>query len=553
MPTRRWFLPAAFLCSLAACLTPIANLDLPWHLSAGRYIVEHRQVPTVDFLSWTKAGEPWIDFEWGTEVLDHKLAAAGGVAALWLFKVAVFAALMALFVAFLRLRRLPDLWIALALPPFVLSLVPFVDIRPELASYLFCLAQLYVLEARRAGALRLKPVALLLLHAALYALWANLHAGFPLGLALCLLYGAGEAAEGKPDGLWFGLAAAGLFGTLLNPYGPRIYAVFLSHWEQMASLRHYVLQWGPLNPMNLFQRMSALLFAFCAAALAFVFVSGRRPPYAHALTVAGFGLLAAFASRQAAYLSLTAFPLALSAFEPLPSPSWWTRLRPYALGALLVFLGATGFQVLRNGRLFSGIDATGRRSPVAACDFLKRNKDVLAPLRLYNSWNYGGYVGYALGPDFKVFMDGRYLFTEFLPLIQRALRGPAAWQEFLKERGVELVIVEKTGIAVNVPNGRTVIRRPIDVFFMPQSEWALVYWDSRAEVFVRRSAAPRDWLQRNEFRAIFPGDEQFMTLRLLGGALPPAAALAEVSRYVGEIHDPAESEKLARWAREFQK
>jgi hypothetical protein len=308
-----------------------------------------------------------------------------------------------------------------------------------------------------------------------------------------------------------------------------------------------------MNPMNLYQRTGALLFVFSCAALGAGFIAGRRAPYAHCLAAAGFGALASLASRQAVYFSLTIYPLALSVVYPLPSPSWWTRVRPYVLGALFILLAATGSRVLRNERLFSGIDATRGRSPVAAGDFLRRNKSFLARLPMYNSWNYGGYLGYALGPDYKIFMDGRYIFTEFLPLIRGALESPAAWQDFLTARGVSLVIVERTGIAVKDPSGRSDLWRPIDVYFMPQNEWALVYWDSQSVVWVRRSSAPRDWLLRNEFSSIFPGDTQFMSLRVLSGALPLASASKEVSRYVREIRDVPESDKLMRWIGEIER
>ena len=546
--TRRWLLAAAFLCSSAACFAPIADVDLPWHLSAGRFIVEHRRVPAVDFLSWTEGGKPWIDFEWGAQVLDYALAAAGGVAALWFFKAAVFLALMALFVAFLRLRGLPDSWLALALPPFVLSLVPFVDIRPEIFSFLFCLAQLDILEARRAGALRLKPAALLLLHAALYALWVNLHAGYPLGLALCLMYGIGEAAEGKPDALWFGLTAAGLFGTLLNPYGPKIYAVFLSHWEHRAVLRSNIVEWGAPNPLSLDHRVFAALLVFCAAAPVLGFLKKRRPPYAHGLALAGFGLLSLRFERQVPYVSLVAFPAALASLSLQTSASWWLRLRPYALALCFAFLGATGLQALQSRNMFRGIDRTHARDLAAAGAFLRSSKSELGPLRMYNGALSGGPLGLMLFPDYKVFMDGRYIFTDFLPLIRRIASSPLDWQAFMREQKIDLVFLDyQLRFLVSDRVAGSFLWRPADVYALPRREWALVYWDGSARIWVRRSAAPRAWLEAHEFRYLHPGDLEFLSAGVKAGAVPLASVLPEVSRYVREIGDPGETARLREW------
>ena len=65
----RFLLPAAVLAACLFCLTPVSNPDLPWHLSIGAWLLEHRTAPTVDFLSWTAPGTPWVDPEWGTQLL----------------------------------------------------------------------------------------------------------------------------------------------------------------------------------------------------------------------------------------------------------------------------------------------------------------------------------------------------------------------------------------------------------------------------------------------------------------------------------------------------
>jgi hypothetical protein len=548
---RRRFLSASFLLSAVACLTPIANIDLPWHLSAGRFIVERRQVPTVDFLSWTKGGQPWVDFEWGGQVIAYVLAAAGGVAALWLFKVAVFLGLMALFVAFLRLRGLPDRWIGLALPPFVLSLVPFVDMRPEIASFLFCMIQLYILEARRVGTLRLRPAALLLLHAAFYALWANLHAGYPLGLALCLAYGVGQAAEGAGDGVWFALAAAGLLGCFANPYGPRIFSVFLSHWEHLSILRTHIVDWSPPNPMSLDHRTGELLLVFSCAALGAGFIAGLRAPYAHCLAAAGLGLLSLGFDRQMPYVSLVVFPLALLSLYATSSAPWWLRLRPYALASSFTFLGAIGLPVLKSQHLFEGVDRTHARELAAACGFLRRNKLELASLRMYNGAQAGGALGLALSPDYKVFMDGRYIFTDALSTIKRVSASPRAWQEFMREQDIGLVFLDsQLRFLVSDRVDGTFLWRSADVYALPRREWALVYWDSQARIWARRSATPRAWLESHEFRYLHPGDMQFLSAGVRNGAVPLARVLPEVRRYIREIGDPAENARLLQWARE---
>ena len=42
--------------------------DTNWHVAAGRWILDHRTVPTTDPFSFTYAGRPWVAHEWGSEV-----------------------------------------------------------------------------------------------------------------------------------------------------------------------------------------------------------------------------------------------------------------------------------------------------------------------------------------------------------------------------------------------------------------------------------------------------------------------------------------------------
>src|SRR6266496_6153683 len=42
-----------------ACLRTVADFDTGWHLATGRYVIEHRTVPSTDVLTYTSAGEPW--------------------------------------------------------------------------------------------------------------------------------------------------------------------------------------------------------------------------------------------------------------------------------------------------------------------------------------------------------------------------------------------------------------------------------------------------------------------------------------------------------------
>jgi hypothetical protein len=45
----------------------------------------HRQLPRVDFLSFTKEGAAWIDFEWLFDLIVGVFYKAAGLGGIWFF------------------------------------------------------------------------------------------------------------------------------------------------------------------------------------------------------------------------------------------------------------------------------------------------------------------------------------------------------------------------------------------------------------------------------------------------------------------------------------
>src|ERR1700733_15876398 len=115
---RRLVFFAGLFFSLLLCFGPLPDPDLPWHLAAGRSIFASGSVPRQDIFSWTMAGKPWVDFEWGTQIIFYCLERLGGAPALWFLKAATSFGLTLLFVGLLRLWKLSDIWIGLAAPAF---------------------------------------------------------------------------------------------------------------------------------------------------------------------------------------------------------------------------------------------------------------------------------------------------------------------------------------------------------------------------------------------------------------------------------------------------
>src|ERR1700739_2792834 len=65
-------------------LRTIAEFDLGWQMAIARWMVQHRQIPSVDVLSYTAAGKSWI-YPVGSELIFYRTFLIGGYALIsWL-------------------------------------------------------------------------------------------------------------------------------------------------------------------------------------------------------------------------------------------------------------------------------------------------------------------------------------------------------------------------------------------------------------------------------------------------------------------------------------
>ena len=109
--------------------------------------------------------------------------------------------------------------------------------------------------------------------------------------------------------------------------------------------------------------------------------------------------------------------------------------------------------------------------PAGAVEYIRRTRP---PGRLFNSYNWGGYLAWTLYPAYPVYIDGRTdLYGDaFVRRYLRIVAGQEEWQAALEREGIRLVVIE-TGSPL-----ATELRRAPD--------WRQGYADSLASVFERR-------------------------------------------------------------------
>src|SRR5262249_13049529 len=183
--TRALFAPA--LVFIATAGDRNYQTDFWHHLARGRLMAESASFVNHDLFTYTVPGTEFQDTNWLPQLLYYKLFTVGGLDLVQLVNSFTLAATMGLLV-WLCWRESGSLLLSGAVGTFTfLGLWQLLIIRPQTFSLLLFVALLAVMELaeRRRWWLCVPPV--------LLALWANVHGGFPVGLALigCYILSAG--------------------------------------------------------------------------------------------------------------------------------------------------------------------------------------------------------------------------------------------------------------------------------------------------------------------------------------------------------------------------
>src|SRR5437879_5927944 len=79
-----WFIAAIALPMIAALSFPLSTIDLTYHVRAGELMLQSHHLLRTDTFSFTARGAPWLDQQWGAQLLLASIWRAGRWTALGL-------------------------------------------------------------------------------------------------------------------------------------------------------------------------------------------------------------------------------------------------------------------------------------------------------------------------------------------------------------------------------------------------------------------------------------------------------------------------------------
>jgi hypothetical protein len=427
----------------------LTDSDTGWHIRAGEWILQNRRVPATDLFSFTKAGQPWFAWEWLSDVLMAVIHRHFGLAGIVLVSLL---GLGSTSVCVYRSTREESGHRAIAIVLTGLAMAASTIhwlARPHLVTPLFATVFCWALNRTE----RKRGPAVLLALPLLTILWVNLHGGFFVGIVLLITYGIGalgeELVHRASHNAWVRArkyvwaAAACAVASLVNPYGYHLH-VHVARYLGASFYLQRISEFQSIDFHSLTAAYFETLLVLAMAAAAWHLGAGRL---VHVLLLLSWSHLGLFSARNIPIFAVVTAPgIGLAMREWLEyAGSHWPLRWPGKLSVSLAEVEA-GLRVIATSPkrwrphfvpcfgvlvLASLLAHPGRmkilqaefdhdRFPVDAVTFLSE-KESGSPIRLYSSWQWGGYLIYRLWPSLAVFDDGR---TDFY--------GPAFVEEGLR-------------------------------------------------------------------------------------------------------------------------
>ena len=481
MTVRRLFEALLIVALFAMAVVETLDPDMWWHLRTGEYILANG-LPYQDVFSFTVPDYAWITHEWLSQVFMWVVYDVGQFPAL----IVVFAGLIAVTygLVYLACAGRPYIAAFLILLAAIASSIVW-GARPQIFNMLFTAVFVFIVERTKKGK---APPWLMWTMPLMMIFWANAHSGYLLGVVLLGTYVVGEALQRRfstnDDQILSWQQIRNLFIVtilcfLIAAINPNGVAIWGYPFETLGSpsMQQYIQEWQSPN----FHLTQFWPFAIMVALGIIVLVfSNQRPTFSQLLLFGGTAAAGFLSARHIPLFTIIATPVIAGHLAIIMKNSRFVSLlqtddtkemekpaRMFVIFNWVILLFAIfGAGVWTLATIQNNEDEIAELYPVTAVNYLKENG--LTDARIYNSYNWGGYL---IWHGIPVFIDGRadVYGDDFIFYYRDTFDVTENWKEPLQDYEIEYVLME-TGM-------------PLNHLLEASTMWEEIYKDDIAQIY----------------------------------------------------------------------
>jgi hypothetical protein len=486
------------------------DYDMWWQMAHGKYYITHHTLKMdLSMFSWTPTDPTWIYNTCLGSISLYLFYHFMGGFGLWLFQWLIFGCIFLSFYLFLRLmKQNMDINTITIIAAVAIACSPTCrNFKPELFSpLLFCWMTFILFYIKLS-----RKIFLFYLYPFIFALWVNLHGAFVAGLFFMALAFAGETLNrvffnresfSTGDLFHFGISLVlSAAATLLNPYGTEyLTSLFPTVMSAMGSDSYtgqydrFIAAYTSLWPYLKGMKIPFLSFHFTAWIMTLMMITFislsiyewiKKRSCDFTLLIICFALYwKGMDTSRASYF----FPLAFFfiffyiLIYRLKFRSISVRATIFSFLIFVFFLVSISWVTIRQGVDYNwfgtGIDSY---APVKEVAFLKKYH-LEGPI--FNDYGIGGYLAWALYPDYKVFIDPRgglyrnQVFPDYMEFTMKRVSAEDI-RRFREKYPFKIAIIHYRQMNL------------IFDFLKAGDEWRLLYFENVAAILIHKSLLPQ--------------------------------------------------------------
>ena len=427
------------------------DYDFWARLIVGKSFFQTGTLFNQDFYSYGTTHE-FIDHEWGSSLIFYLLQNNFGDIGLYIFKTLMLFATFFIITKTVKLEKKDAtfhfLFFYFAIQ--TITVLIFSTIRCNIFSFFLFMFYIYILKnIKNTSNYRLfwcLPV--------LNIIWANLHGGFTLGLALIFIFALGEFLNNPKTNLWklyFCAFIISCLTTLINPYGIK-YIKYI--FDAFVLNREYIMEWhsafftdelrGAHFKFITYFISTYLIFGY--SIISNIIKQGYKNYFSKIdktkwLILIFVSIIAIKALRCHTFFIFAVLTLCYNDFYNI-----FNKRLPLILDKIKahVFLYLIFISCFCRINEFNFLNTAEENVyPTYAIEFIKTNN---IKGNVLTNFHTGSYLAYKLYPNNLVFMDGRYEEVYDVNLINKMAKIFLAidYKNVLANHHTDIIIIENT-------------------------------------------------------------------------------------------------------------